>query len=208
MLELGKEERSGVELATARSPARPWRGGARSRQCRSPRALTAQRRRRQGPWGASGALGGMVRGETQRQARASSSELSAAMGSGGSAASAAEEKEGSEEMNWGTGGALGGVLRLVLALSGPTWPGRSGRRWRAAPRGRRVLNRSGHCRCLNFRFSFDNTDWQANFNDDHLLNRVDLARGIINKVVHLYANYNLYNWSSSCLGFVWNLQGA
>ena len=25
-------------------------------------------------------------------------------------------------------GALGGVLRLVLALSGPTWPGRSGRR--------------------------------------------------------------------------------
>jgi len=46
----------------------------------------------------------------------------------------------------------------------------------------------------------------VNFNDDYLLNRVDLARGIINKVVHLYANYNLYNWSSSCLGLVREIQ--
>ena len=40
-------------------------------------------------------------------------------------------------------GALGGVLGLQLPSSGPTWPGRSSRRRRAAPRGGEILNRSG-----------------------------------------------------------------
>ena len=36
-------------------------------------------------------------------------------------------------------GALGGMLGLQLLSSGPTWPGRSGRRRRATPRGGEVL---------------------------------------------------------------------
>ena len=45
-----------------------------------------------------------------------------------------EAKEKAKKQNVAQG-ALGGVLGLQLPSSGPTWPGRSGRRRRAAPRG-------------------------------------------------------------------------
>jgi hypothetical protein len=39
------------------------------------------------------------------------------------------------------------------------------------------------------------TDWQGKFNDDYLLNQLDLAKVDNSKVVELHECYNFSNWS-------------
>ena len=119
--ELRKEEGSGAVLATVRSPAwpwRPWRGGARSRQYRSPRVRTAQRRRRRDSWDASGALSEMERGESWWRACASSAEqLATAVVRCGRCGRRKRRQEARKQNV-----ALGGSRARAAACAGALWP--------------------------------------------------------------------------------------
>jgi hypothetical protein len=51
------------------------------------------------------------------------------------------------------------------------------------------------------------TDWQGKFNDDYLLNQLDLAKVDNSKVVELHECYNFANWSLALFDMVCKLHG-
>jgi len=77
------------------------------------------------------------------------------------------------------------------------WPGRSVDRRRASPTRRLFSETEVTVESECFVSVTNGADCQANFNDDYLLNRDDLAQEVVNKVERLHVNYNSYNWSSS-----------